>query len=555
MSHVITQPCCNDASCIAACPVNCIHPTPDERDFTSAEMLYIDPATCIDCGACVPECPVEAIVPETDLAAEQSVFLDINAAYYRDHDVRDGLVPFRPRRDTQVREPIRVAVVGSGPAGLYTAEELLTEPNVHVDVLDRLPTPLGLIRFGVAPDHASTKLAGEALHEVTSSPRFRYLLGVEVGRDITAAELVEAYSAVVYAHGAAAPKSLGIDGEELRGSISSTEFVAWYNGHPDYADRTYDLSDERVVLVGNGNVALDVARILLADPEVLGRTDIADHALHVLRRSAVREVVLIGRRGPAEAAFTIGELAALAELDGVDVSVETGGRGGGVRTADALTTAKTDLLRDLAGRPAGSGARRLVFRFHTRPTAILGDEDGGVRGVQVVDGDSAATLSTSLVIRSIGYTGEPLDGLPFDDALGIVPNVGGRVLDPATDGPLAAHYVAGWIKRGPRGGIGTNRRCGQETARAVLDDAAAGTLTPRSADTDIADLATRRGATVLDGAAWGRIDAVERAAGREARRPRVKMTDLRTLITAAGLHFHTGSRYGDNEIRTTEVKK
>ncbi|GEE03890.1 ferredoxin [Gordonia spumicola] len=535
MSHVITQPCCNDGGCVAACPVNCIHPTPDEPGFATAEMLYVDPDTCIDCGACVPECPVDAIVPDDALTVTETVFLDINAAYYRDHDVRDGLVPFRPYRPAGVSAPIRVAVVGSGPAGLYTAKELLTESNVHVDVLDRLPTPLGLIRSGVAPDHGATKRVGETLEEVAASPRFRYLLGVEVGPHVTAAALADAYSAVVYAHGASAPKSLGIEGEALAGSISSTEFVAWYNGHPDYAHRRFDLSGERVVVVGNGNVALDVARILLSDPDVLARTDIADHALEALRERSVREVVLLGRRGPADAAFTIGELAGLADLSGVDVVVDDPAPDSDrLGSLDDVTAAKVELLHDFAARTARPENRRLVFRFHTRITEMLGDDRGRVRTLRVTVGGAPDELDTSLVVRSIGYAGEPLDGLPFDDAGGTVPNREGRVVDPATGEVIPGKYVAGWIKRGSRGGIGANRRCGEETARAVLDDAAVGVLAPRATDPDIATDAVRRGATVVDGAAWKRIDAAERAAGRRAGRPRVKLTDLDALIGAAG---------------------
>ncbi|BDD84775.1 putative ferredoxin/ferredoxin--NADP reductase [Tsukamurella pulmonis] len=548
MSHLITQSCCNDAACVPACPVNCIHPTPEEPEFATAEMLYIDPATCIDCGACVPECPVDAIVPDTALTSANERFRGINAEYFRDHDVRAGVLPFRASEPPRVRESARVAVVGAGPAGLYTAQELLAEPNVEVDVIDRLPTPLGLIRAGVAPDHQATKKVGTALDAIARSPRFRYLLGVEVGRHVSPAELAEIYSAVVYAHGAADPKSLGIPGEDLPSSVSSTEFVAWYNGHPDYADRVFDLSGERAVVVGNGNVALDVARILLTDPDDLAKTDIADHALERLRESAVREVVLLGRRGPAEIACTIGELAALGSRSDIDFVIENTApvEGGSAREIDGSRDAdlhpKLTLLRALAADcDDGTRRRRIVFRFHSRPVTIQGTAEGGVTGIEVEDTAGTARsdtpksdpviIETPLVVRSIGYTGRPLAGLPFDTSRGVVPNHEGRVLDGASGAPLPGQYVAGWIKRGSQGGIGTNRRCGEETARSILSDLASD---PRPAQqTDLVEIVAARDASVIDVRGWESIDSAERAEGATAGRPRVKITDRGALHAAA----------------------
>ncbi|NMO04677.1 FAD-dependent oxidoreductase [Gordonia sp. TBRC 11910] len=523
MSHVITASCCNDAGCVAACPVNCIHPTPDEPDFATAEMLYVDPATCIDCGACVSECPVDAIVPAAQLPTDAAAFIDINAAYYRDHDVRGGLVPFRPAVRAQVPSTTRVAIVGSGPAGMYTAKELLAQPNIEVDVIDRLPTPLGLIRSGVSPDHQSTKKVGAVLDSIAASPRVRYLLGVDVGTHVSSEELAEGYHAVVYAHGAFAPKSLGLNGEELPGSVSSSDFVGWYNGHPDFADHRFDLSGERAVIVGNGNVALDIARVLLTDPDDLALTDIADDALKALRESAIREVVVLGRRAASDAAYTVGELAALAGLRDVDVIVdEPLPRSAG----DALVQSKIDVLRTLSARTRGGG-RRLVFRFGTTPTAILGVDH--VTGLDVADG---TPIASSLLIRAIGYAGQPIGGVPFDTTTGTVPHRDGRIVDPTSGEWLRGRYVAGWIKRGSRGGIGANRRCAEETARSLLDDAAAGLLTAAST-LDVAELARGRGATVVDAQGWRRIDAAERSAGVAAGRVRVKMTDFDELLTVA----------------------
>ncbi|MEJ9080414.1 MULTISPECIES: FAD-dependent oxidoreductase [Gordonia] len=520
MSHVITQSCCNDAGCVAACPVNCIHPTPDEPAFATADMLYVDPATCIDCGACVPECPVDAIVHADALRPNQQVFVDINAAYYRDHDVRDGLVPFRPAPPTRVHSPARVAVVGAGPAGLYAAAELLTEPNVHVDVIERLPTPLGLIRAGVAPDHPSTKKAGDVLDSTTSSPRFRYLLGIDVGVHVTPDDLSSSYDAVVFAHGAPVSKTVGVPGEDRAGYIGSGDFVAWYNGHPDAAGLAVDLSADRAVVIGNGNVALDVARVLLADPDALATTDIADHALDALRSSAVREVVILGRRGPANAAFTVGEVAALVDLP---ADIVVGDPVGDESDADNSAVA---LLRTLVDTRTRSHDRRLVFRFDTTPRAVLGDRS--VTGLEVDHDGSADVIETGLIIGAVGFRGAQLDGLPFDSGAGTVPHRDGRVVDAESGEIVAGQYVAGWIKRGARGGIGANRRCAEETARSVIDDLA--TRTDRRVGNDVVALAERNGACVIDADGWRRIDAAERTAGSAEGRPRIKIADVSDLL-------------------------
>ncbi len=523
MPHVITQSCCNDAGCVAACPVNCIHPTPDEPEFATAEMLYIDPATCIDCGACIPECPVDAIAPDAELSGNRRRFLSINADYYTDHDVRAGLVPIRPRVTANRRETTRVAIVGAGPAGFYAAERLLREPNVRIDLIDRLPTPYGLVRAGVAPDHASTKKVTDTFASVAASPRFRYLLGVEVGRHVFPAELARAYTAVVYAHGASAVRSLGIPGEDHPGSVSSTEFVGWYNGHPDHADRRYDLSGERAVVIGNGNVALDVARVLLTDQAQLATTDIADHALQALRRSNIREVVVLARRGPAEAAYTVGELATMADIPGVDVVCEPTAIPDETAT-DSVTRAKILLLREFSTAPRSGGDRRVVFRFHTTPAALIGGADG-VRAVETAGGER---IPTGLVIRAIGYRGRPIEGIPFDHDRGIVPNEAGRIAG------MPGRYVAGWIKRGSRGGIGANRVCGEQTALSIIEDLRAGSLDGRPAEhLDIRALAAERGATVIDLSGWNRIDTAESAAGSETGRERVKLTTIDALTQAA----------------------
>ncbi|MFI6937739.1 FAD-dependent oxidoreductase [Streptomyces sp. NPDC050418] len=528
MPYVVTRSCCADASCVLACPVNCIHPAPGEPGFATAEMLYVDPETCVDCGACTTACPVDALKPHTALGAAELPFLELNASYYKDNPHTDRAPMYvLPKQRAVPAGELSVAVVGAGPAGLFAADELLRHPGVRVTVLDRLPTPYGLARAGVAPDHQDTKQVTELFRAIESQPGFTYRLGVDIGSDITHADLLRTHHAVLYAVGASSDKRLGIDGEDLTGSVAATDFVAWYNGHPDHAEDTYPLDTERAVVIGNGNVALDVARILTADPDTLARTDISDRALAALRTSQVREVVLVGRRGPAQAAFTLPELLALRALRDVDVMVE--GRPEGL---DAEATDKTRLLSELAARTPSEGRRRIVLRFLTAPVRITGDErvraleltptelhtdeDGTVRARPT---GTTEVLPTGLVLRSVGYRGRPVPGLPFDERTATVPHDAGRV--------ERGVYVAGWIKRGPTGFIGTNKTCAQETVASLLDDFAAGRLTAptASAETLAPD------ALGLDG--WRAIDRTERAAGETQGRPRVKLTDTASLCDAA----------------------
>ncbi len=518
MPYVVTQSCCSDGACVIACPVNAIHPAPGEPGFAEAEMLYVDPVSCVDCGACATACPVDAVVPHTRLSEKQLPFVALNAAYYREHPHPDraplALVP-KPRGTAT--DGLRVAVIGAGPAGLYAADELLKLPGVQVDVFDRLPTPHGLARYGVAPDHRRTKQVIELFAAIESEPGFRYRLNVEAGTDVTIDELRASYHAVIYAVGAATDRRLGVPGETLPGSVSATDFVAWYNGHPDADEAGYALSEERAIVIGNGNVALDVARILTTDPDRLALTDISDRALLALRGSRIREVVVLGRRGPADAAFTLPELIGLATLDDVDVVVE-----GPIE----VTSDKTEILAELASRPPQPGRRRIVLRFHTAPVRILGDEQVDaleVERTEVVDGRAVPTgeteqLAAGLVLRAIGYRARPVPGLPFDERRGLVPNDSGRV-EPGL-------YVAGWIKRGPTGFLGTNKSCSKETVERLLDDLDAGLL---AAPTE----AIGRFDHEVDDRGWRAIDRAERALGAGAGRPRVKLTDRFALRAAA----------------------
>jgi ferredoxin--NADP+ reductase len=484
MAFAITQTCCNDASCVAVCPVNCIHPAPGEPDFGRTEMLYVDPRTCIDCGACADACPVDAIFPVDVLTGPLQAYAGLNAAYYADRtpgvlDPSPNFHAWGPPAFTRAIPadfpPLDVAVVGTGPAGMYAVEDLLLHTSSRVTLIDRLPVAGGLVRYGVAPDHPSTKKIGEVFARFHHHPRLRLRLGVEVGRDVTAEELAERHDAVIYAVGASSGRRLGIPGEDLTGSVAATKVVAWYNGHPDVGAEEIGLSAERVVVVGTGNVALDVARILTADPDTLRGTSISPEALARLESSKVREVVLLGRRGPEDAAYTKPELLALVQQDNVELVVDAHDR----RITRAIEAAapgdKAGLLQgirreavDWSASPRPDGRRRIVLRFHSAPVEILGDRE--VRELRVTGGE----IATGQVVRAVGYRGTPLPGLPFDETSGTITNSGGRVADrPGT-------YVVGWIKRGPSGGIGANRECARETVTALLDDAIAGRLPART---------------------------------------------------------------------------
>lgn len=521
MAYVITQNCCKDASCVPVCPVDCIRPV----DASAADMLYIDPEACIDCGACFDECPVDAIHYEEDLPPAQERFREINAAYFERHPLQPDTTPQRPSRSVGDGE-LTVAIVGAGPAACYAAAELIAIDGVRVNLFERLPTPFGLIRAGVAPDHQHTKSVVGLFDRVFTNPRFGCHLGVEIGRDLTHEDLLAHHHAVIYAVGAGASRSLGVPGEQLPGSHPAADFVGWYNGHPDHAERRFALDSERVVIVGNGNVALDAARMMLLDPDALGRTDIADHALTALRDSAIREVVILGRRGVADAAFSVGEFLALGHLDGVDVVID-GPLPDPADDTDLWATLKLDIAREFAARPATAGNKRIVFRFMTSPVEILGDDH--VTGLRVRGEGGDEVLETSLVLRSIGYRGVPVPGLPFDDAAGVVPNEDGRVRD------CPGSYVTGWIKRGPRGVIGSNRGCAEETVDTLWRDHSADALAREVAGADsLRALLSNNGTRPVDWSGWRAIDAAERARGAATDRPRIKFIGIPEMRSAAG---------------------
>jgi ferredoxin--NADP+ reductase len=450
---------------------------------------------------------------------------------------------------------VRIAVVGAGPAGFYAAGHLLKDSRgrVEVDMLERLPTPWGLVRSGVAPDHPKIKTVTRVYEKTAAHPRFRWFGNVELGRHVGREELKAHYHAVVYATGAAADRPLGIPGEELPGSWAATAFVGWYNGHPDHPDLDFDLSCERAVVIGNGNVALDVARMLVLTHEELARTDVADHALHALRASAIREVVVAGRRGPAQAAFTNPELGELGELADVDVVVDAAEVERALASADHPTTDRTAevnvrLLRGYAARAPTGARKRIVLRFLLSPVALLPDERGRVGAVRFVHNElrpapggglraepteASETVPAGLVLRAIGYRGVPLPGVPFEERGGVIHNERGRVVGP--EGPLRGEYAVGWIKRGPTGVIGTNKRDAQETVDAIFEDLARGLLhdPPASDPREWERTLRARQPALVTYEGWSEIDRHERSRGEPQGRPRVKLTSIEELLRVA----------------------
>ncbi len=451
--------------------------------------------------------------------------------------------------------PYHVAVVGSGPSGFFAAASLLKaadtldEIEVAVDMLEMLPTPWGLVRSGVAPDHPKIKSISKQFEKTAEDPRFRFFGNVVVGEHVQSAELAERYDAVIYAIGAQSDRALNIPGEDLPGSVSAVDFVGWYNAHPHFEQMSPDLSGARAMVIGNGNVALDVARILITDPDVLALTDIADHALESLRPRGVEEVVIIGRRGPLQTAFTTLELRELADLERVDVVIDPAELEG-ITDEDAAAVGKVckqniKVLRDYAGRAPRPGHRRIVFRFLTSPIEIQGngkveqivlgrnelvsDESGRV---MAKDTGRRRTVPVQLVVRSVGYRGVPTQGLPFDDRSGTIPNTDGRVEGSRNE------YVVGWIKRGPTGVIGTNKKDSQYTVDTLMEDLARARES-RPADFQdfpddhadkLADWLASRQPKLVTSAHWEIIDRFEREAGEPHGRPRVKLPNLAKLL-------------------------
>jgi ferredoxin--NADP+ reductase len=449
--------------------------------------------------------------------------------------------------------PLRVAVVGSGPAAFYAAGHLLAseDPAVEVDMIERLPTPWGLVRLGVAPDHPNLKTVSRAFERIAQRPGFRFFGNVEIGKHVTQADLEAVYDAVVYAVGAQTDRRLGIPGEDLPGSWAATEFVAWYNGHPDFQDLSFDLSGQRAVVVGNGNVALDVARMLALTREELAPTDTTDAAIEAIAESGIREIVVLGRRGPVQAAWTSTELQEMGELAGADIVVDPAeleldaASEAELAAASNIVQRNFELLRGFAARDPSGKPRIVRLRFRVSPVALLGEEaveavevahnslePDGAGSVRAVATDERETIPAGIVFRSVGYHGVPLPDVPFDPKAGTIPNAGGRVLD-ASGEPIPGLYAAGWIKRGPTGVIGTNKKDATETVDLLFEDARAGRLPARAGSTSLEQLLAERGVEAVIYAGWEAIDAVERGRGEPHGRPRIKLCSWDELLAAA----------------------
>ena len=440
---------------------------------------------------------------------------------------------------------MRAAVIGAGPSGFYTTGMLLTA-GFSVDLYDVLPTPFGLVRAGVAPDHPKIKAVTRVFEKLARHPEFRFFGGVELGVHVKREELRERYHAVVYAMGTSDDNRLGIPGEDLLGSHAATQFVAWYNGHPHHTDHEYDLSGKHAVVIGNGNVAIDVARMLVLTPEELRATDTADHAIDVLEHSRLEEITILGRRGPVQAAFTNPELRELGELTRADVVVDPEDMelddpsAAVLAEADGTTTRNVEIMRDYAARPLHGHPQRVALRFLRSPVALLGE--GRVEAVRVAinrieaaaDGRLQAVptgeheeLPADLVIRSIGYRGVEIAGIPFDPRRGLIRNLGGRVVD-AADVLQLGEYAVGWIKRGPSGVIGTNKKDAADTVARLLEDHEAGELPePLVAPTEA--WVHERAPHAVSWEGWTKIDAHETGRGSPLGRPRVKLVQTDEL--------------------------
>lgn len=472
---------------------------------------------------------------------------------------------------TDPTTPIRIAVIGSGPAGFYAAGHLLKDSSerIEVDMLERLPTPWGLVRSGVAPDHPKIKSVTRVYEKTAAHPRFRYFGNVCFGEHVSREDLLSRFHAIVYATGSPLDRPLGIPGEDLAGSHAATEFVGWYNGHPDHTGLEVDLvSAERAIVIGNGNVAIDVARMLMLSAEELAPTDTADHALAVLARSRVQEVLVVGRRGAAQAAFTNPELLELDELSGADVLVDSDeleralAVHDDIAEQDATARRNVEILRRYAEHAPTPGRKRIVLRFLLSPVELLAGDGGALAAVRFVRNelvadergalrahatDESETIAAGLAFRAIGYRGIPLPGVQFDERSGTIPNQAGRVVDADSGTPLAGEYVVGWIKRGPSGVIGTNKKDAQETVDAMLADLrlgervsangaapAAAAHTPREPDASgVEALLRERQPKLVTYSGWEAIDRHERALGEPGGRPRVKLTEIDEMLRVA----------------------
>lgn len=446
--------------------------------------------------------------------------------------------------------PLRVAIIGAGPAGFYTAEGLLKQlEHLSIDLFDRLPTPYGLVRYGVAPDHQVIKSVTKMFERTATNSRLRFFGNVRFGRDISHEDIKQHYDAVVYTVGASSDRSLGIPGESLEGNLSATEFVAWYNGHPDYQQHIQAITAKAVAVIGVGNVAVDVARILAKSAAELAQTDIADQALEVLAQSPVEDIYVLGRRGAAQAKFTTKELRELGSLQNADIVVRTEELAADAASlasiaTDTIAQANLKVLRELAEQPLSGKPRRIHLRFLVSPVEILGEaqvevirlEGNRLRStgsgyINAVGTGEFETLPVQMVLRSVGYRGTALPGVPFDSRKGVIPNDRGVVLD--NEGQvLQGEFVAGWIKRGPTGVIGTNKADALETVAQLIEQQGQQHLSADESKSEkaIVNFLQRRGVQYVTFEQWLELDKHERSAGQALGRPRKKVTALEDML-------------------------
>ncbi|MCA9961959.1 MAG: FAD-dependent oxidoreductase [Anaerolineales bacterium] len=455
--------------------------------------------------------------------------------------------------------PLRVAIIGAGPAGFYAAEHLFKQKMaVQVDMYDRLPTPFGLVRNGVAPDHQKIKSVTAVFDRTAKKPGFRFFGNVELGRDVSVDDLRDHYHQIVYTTGAQTDRALNVPGADLEGHHPATEFVAWYNGHPDFRDLQFDLSQEKVAVIGIGNVAMDVARILCRTPAELAQTDIADYALEALSKSNVKEVYVLGRRGPAQAAFTTPEIKELGEMEDTDtftisdeVELDSLSEASLAESADRGAMRKVEIIQSYAQNQSTGKSRKLFVRFLVSPVELYGDEHGHVKAMKLVHNELYKTdagslrpratertevIEVGLVFRSIGYRGVPLSGVPFNDSWGVILNDNGRVIHPDTKEPVTGEYTAGWVKRGPSGVIGTNKPDSVATVDLMMADLQNGRyLHPTHPEAEaIASLIAERQPQFFSYADWQKLDELETAKGAELGRPRLKFTCVEDMLAAVG---------------------
>lgn len=552
MAYVVTASCLGDrfTKCVDVCPVDAFREGP--------QMLYIDPLVCIDCNACLTECPVRAIYPDSAVPEPMQDYIELNARMAKEYppiteslDVDDSQAGKTAKASRAVGPARRLAVIGAGPSGFYAADEMRRQlPEATVDIFERLPTPFGLVRYGVAPDHPKIKSVAASFDKIARSPKVRFFGNVELGRDLSRDELLAHYDAVLYATGGSASRPLALPGAELGNILGASAFVGWYNGHPDCRDLQVDLSGDTAVVIGMGNVALDIARILAMPVAELERTDIADYALEALRQSKIREVCLVARRGPVQAAFTPKELRQLLDTQGVDILVEADDlqldAASAAELAEPLNTEarhNLSLLQEAQARPR-LGDRAIRFVFKASPSGFAGADnrvvamqgvhnslqDNGRGSVSAQASDRQFRFDASLVLNATGYQGVAIAGVAFDERRGVIANDNGRVL--AGQGEVSAkEYAAGWIKRGASGVIGSNKQCAVDSVgRLVADLAEAPAPLAPGQTPDVLALLEARGIEFVSFDDWTLLDAHECEQGEPQGRPRRKVVDVAHML-------------------------